>query len=453
MTAKLGKTTVWDVDRREHIIFLALVFVFYFFWSLAQPPLAAPDEGMRYQIPQFIFENGYLPHGAEEAIRNPQWGISYGFAPYISQILGVPLMKIAGIFTSAPGTLVVAARLVNVIFATLTVWISFKIAARLFGRRIYRLLFVVLVAFLPQFIFLSSYINNDMMAIFSTSLIVLAWVSGIKDRWPVKSCVILGIGMGLCALSYYNAYGFLLLSVVLFFASNLLLEKRSFREKEFRKSVYIVAGLFLAIAAWWFIRNYIIYDGDILGFRTTEHYQELYAIDKLKPSMVETIQRQGIPLGEMLVQRGWLLFTYLSMVGCFGAMDIWLPVWVYAVYTVIFAVGMAGCIMAFVRFARSGNTDGKRRKWLLGTCMVLAIVIPVVLSAYYSYTSDYQPQGRYILSCLIPLMLFMTVGIKTILEKICKSKKSVATALAVICLAVAGIAVYCYFGVLLPVYP
>ena len=94
MTAKLGKTTVWDVDRREHIIFLALVFVFYFFWSLAQPPLAAPDEGMRYQIPQFIFENGYLPHGAEEAIRNPQWGISYGFAPYISQILGVPLMKI-----------------------------------------------------------------------------------------------------------------------------------------------------------------------------------------------------------------------------------------------------------------------------------------------------------------------------------------------------------------------
>ncbi|WP_066646817.1 phospholipid carrier-dependent glycosyltransferase [Christensenella timonensis] len=453
MTAKLGKTTVWDVVRREHIIFLALVFVFYFFWSLAQPPLAAPDEGMRYQIPQFLFENGYLPHGAEEAIRNPQWGISYGFAPYVSQILGVPFMKIAGIYTSDPGTLVVAARLVNVIFATLTVWISFKIAARLFGRRIYRLLFVVLVAFLPQFIFLSSYINNDMMAIFSTSLIVLAWVSGIKDRWPVKSCVILGIGMGLCALSYYNAYGFLLLSVVLFFASNLLLEKRSFREKEFRKSVYIVAGLFLAIAAWWFIRNYIIYDGDILGFRTTEHYQELYAIDKLKPSMVETIQRQGIPLGEMLVQRGWLLFTYLSMVGCFGAMDIWLPVWVYAVYTVIFAVGMAGCIMALVRFARSGNTDGKRRKWLLGTCMVLAIVIPVVLSAYYSYTSDYQPQGRYILSCLIPLMLFMTVGIKTILEKICKNKKSVAIALAVICLAVAGIAVYCYFGVLLPAYP
>lgn len=453
MTAKLGKTTVWDVVRREHIIFLALVFVFYFFWSLAQPPLAAPDEGMRYQIPQFIFENGYLPHGAEEAIRNPQWGISYGFAPYVSQILGVPFMKIAGIFTSDPGTLVVAARLVNVIFATLTVWISFKIAARLFGRRIYRLLFVVLVAFLPQFVFLSGYINNDMMAIFSTSLIVLAWVSGIKDRWPVKSCVILGIGMGLCALSYYNAYGFLLLSVVLFFASNLLLEKRSFREKEFRKSVYIVAGLFLAIAAWWFIRNYIIYDGDILGFRTTEHYQELYAIDKLKPSMVETIQRQGIPLGEMLVQRGWLLFTYLSMVGCFGAMDIWLPVWVYAVYTVIFAVGIAGCIMALVRFARSGNPDGKRRKWLLGTCMVLAIVIPVVLSAYYSYTSDYQPQGRYILSCLIPLMLFMTVGIKTILEKICKNKKSVAIALAVICLAVAGIAVYCYFGVLLPAYP
>ncbi|MEA5002691.1 MAG: DUF2142 domain-containing protein [Christensenella sp.] len=407
---------------------------------------------MRYQIPQFIFENGYLPHGAEEAIRNPQWGISYGFAPYVSQIIGVLFMKIAGIFTGDAYAIFMAARLVNVIFATLTVWISFKIAEQLFAQRVYRLLFVVLVAFLPQFIFLSSYINNDMMAIFSTSLIVFAWVTGLKDGWPVKSCVVLGIGMGLCALSYYNAYGFLLLSVVLFFVSNLLLEKRSFREKEFRRSIYIVIILFAAIAAWWFIRNYMIYNGDILGFKTTEHYQELYAIDSLKPSMAETIQRAGIPLGQMLTGKGWLLFSYLSMVGCFGALDIWLPIWIYAVYSAIFAVGMIGCVMAFVAFVRSENTKEKRQKLLLGICMALAIVIPVVLSAYYSYTSDYQPQGRYVLSCLLPLMFFMTTGIKTIVEKICKSKKSEAIAVAVVCLAVAGIAIYCYAGVLWPAY-
>ncbi len=452
MTSNLGNKTFWDVIKREHVIFLILVFVFYFLWNLSLPPLAGPDEAMRYQIPQFIFNNGYLPHGGEQAIRNPQWGISYGFAPYISQMLGVPLMKITSIFTSDPGSLVVAARLVNTIFATLTVWISFKIAEHLFARKIYRTLFVVLVAFLPQFLFLSGYINNDMMAIFSTSLIILAWVGGIKDKWSLKSCVILGIGMGLCALSYYNAYGFLLLSVVLFFVSNLAVLKRSLREKELRRSIYMILILFVAIAAWWFVRNWIIYDGDILGFQTTEHYQELYAIDSLKPSMAETMQREGIPFMQMLTKKGWLLYSYLSMIGCFGAMDIWLPVWIYIIFTVIFAVGSVGCVMAFPAFVKSENTKQKQQKLLFGVCMLLAIVIPVVLSAYYSYTSDYQPQGRYVLSCLLPLMFFMTTGIKTILEKICGDKKSQAVIVGIVCLAVVCIGVYCCFGVLVPAY-
>lgn len=452
MDAEIGKKTIWDFLKREHIVFLALVFLFYFFWSLAQPPFAAPDEAMRYQIPQFIFHNGYLPHGAEEAIRNPQWGISYGFAPYFSQIIGVAFMKIAGLFTGDSYILFMAARLVNVIFATLTVWVCFKIAAHLFRQETYRWLFVILVAFLPQFVFLGTYINNDMMAIFSTSLIILAWATGLKEKWPLRSCVILGIGMGLCALSYYNAYGFLLLSAILFFVSNLLMDKRHFREREFRRKIYVVAGVFLAIAAWWFIRNYMIYDGDILGFATTERYQEMYASDALKPSLAQTMERQRVSLSNMLFSKGWLKITYLSMIGCFGSMDIWLPIWVYIVYTVIFAVGFAGCLASLIAFVKSENTAEKKKKWLLGICMAFAIVIPVLLSMYYSYASDYQPQGRYVLSCLLPLMFFVTAGIKTILDKLCKNRKTATVLVAVLATAIIAITLYCCFGVFLPAY-
>ena len=38
------------------------------------------------------------------------------------------------------------------------------------------------------------------------------------------------------------------------------------------------------------------------------------------------------------------------------------------------------------------------------------MLIPVLLSAHYSYTIDYQAQGRYIMSMLIPLMLIVSMG-------------------------------------------
>ena len=47
--------------------------------------------------------------------------------------------------------------------------------------------------------------------------------------------------------------------------------------------------------------------------------------------------------------------------------------------------------------------------------MALFCLITVSLSIYYSYTWDYQPQGRYILPVLIPLMFLVTSGV----QKLC----------------------------------
>ena len=42
--------------------------------------------------------------------------------------------------------------------------------------------------------------------------------------------------------------------------------------------------------------------------------------------------------------------------------------------------------------------------------LILCILIPFILSIKYSYSIDYQPQGRYVMSILIPIALFMSVG-------------------------------------------
>ena len=47
--------------------------------------------------------------------------------------------------------------------------------------------------------------------------------------------------------------------------------------------------------------------------------------------------------------------------------------------------------------------------------MALFCAITIGLGIYYSYAWEYQPQGRYILPVLIPLMYLVTLG----MEKLC----------------------------------
>ena len=68
--------------------------------------------------------------------------------------------------------------------------------------------------------YLSLYLNNDSFSIFTTALIVYGWIKGIKTNWNCKWCIFLGVAIGLCALTYYNAYGFILCSIIVYCMSS-----------------------------------------------------------------------------------------------------------------------------------------------------------------------------------------------------------------------------------------
>ena len=55
--------------------------------------------------------------------------------------------------------------------------------------------------------------------------------------------------------------------------------------------------------------------------------------------------------------------------------------------------------------------------------MVFLIMIPVFLFLYYVYYSDNQPQGRYLMPALYPLMYFVVLGWNNILTKTVKNEK------------------------------
>ena len=178
----------------------------------------APDEAMRMLIPEYIVSHHTLPNGMEESVRHPLWGFSYALYPYLTAIISSVFMAITSLFTKNAAALLTAARLTSVLSGTGTLIVVFLIGEELFERRESALLGGIFVGFLPQFVFLSCYVNNDSFAVFTVALIIYFWIRGMKSAFCKKDCIGLGAGCGLCALSYYNAYAYLLCSILLFFA-------------------------------------------------------------------------------------------------------------------------------------------------------------------------------------------------------------------------------------------
>ena len=151
---------------------------------------------------------------------------------------------------------------------------NIKISKKLF-KGVYKWLFVVLITLLPQVIYLGTYITNDALALFSISIIVYGWILGLERDWDWKSCITMAVGIGICALSYYNAYGYILCSIIIYFVSGYI---KKMNIKEFLKKGIAIFAIAFAIGGWWFVRSYIIYDGDFIAFNVQREYGEKYAI-------------------------------------------------------------------------------------------------------------------------------------------------------------------------------
>lgn len=429
-------------------IFLIGLFGYYLIWTVSQPYNSCPDEKMKWDICKYIAEHNSIPDGRDESIRDSIWGISYAFQPILTYMICAVFVKIASIFTTQQFVLVVAARLVSTISMTLTIYFVIKIANKLFkDKGIYKYLFIVFIAFQPITAFLASYINNDSTAILAISIIIYLWILGLESNWKTKHCILLGGAVGFCALTYYNAYGYILCSVLICLSSAVL---NKMGAKEIAKKALIVASVAFAVAGWWFVRNAIIYDGDILGTKTQNEYGDKYALEQYKPSVRKTPENSNESIWHMLDEDAWANTTAKSFVGIFGYHSILMSNKIYYSYLGLWLIGGLGCLLKFKDLFIYKKEE--KSKYILNYIFVIAIIIPILLSIIYSYTSDFQPQGRYIMGIIIPFVYFVVNGIQTMLEKFIKSEKIRNIIIIMIMLLIIAISFKAIFSYVRPAY-
>lgn len=407
------------------------------YFSFTTPFNSAPDEYMRYDLIQYLYNYGTLPHGGDPIIRNPIWGYSYGFFPYLAGILSAIFMKITSFFTTDTHLLITSARFTSVLCGSTALIFLFKIADKIFSTT-FKWVFICSIAFLPQFLYLSTYMNNDIIALMSIFIIIYYWILGTESSWNKNSIIGLSIGLSICLLSYYNAYGFILASILFYFIDCYL--KRIETSKKYKIACYLTLLCFI-FSGWFFIRNALLYDGDFFGLKTLATHQELYGTDLVNQ---KSLYEQGIPLRHMLINMYWLLDTFKSFIAFFGYMPLPVNNFIYLFYFFFFAFGLLSFI--YTQFSKEEKKIMNLYQLNFNICLLIGGLTSVLLSIYRSYTNDFQPQGRYVMAMLFPLVYFTTKGFEAM------PKKGKTIFLFSLCLCIIFILLFFYIMIFLNKY-
>ncbi len=411
------------MQKRERIIEVLVevgLFTVLFIWGMVQPIDKQPDERCRYVVPYYIMMHGKLPNGTVRELVMSTYGISYAFFPGLPYLVMAPVMKITSLFTHSSYAILMSARAVNMLAGAATWLFMIKTGRKLFKERLTAWFFALTAVLWPQVLFIFTYVNCDAFAYMSCAIMAYALVSGLREGWSVKNYVLLSVGVSVCALSYYNAYGMILGSVIVFVFSFFYQKKENSKQKkenskwafDLKKCLQIgltIVGLVFLFAGWWFIRNAVLYDGDFLGFEANRRSAEHYAIDTYKPSLKVTLQNSGNPVWCLLVNEQFRFLLKQSFFARFGNMDLLAPNYIIRGFKLILFVGILGLLL---RNRQKTFTGMKRLGFDIG--MLVAAVTAFVLTYWYSYSSDYQPQGRYLLPGLIPMLCLIFVGIQNI---------------------------------------
>lgn len=233
--------------------------------------------------------------------------------PYRGDVLGIHLVR-------ALGTLLGSA----------TVLLTFLIAREVFpDRSLVPTLACALVAFDPQFAFISGVVNNDNAITTTATLVLWCLVRWCRRGGTTPASIILGLGLGAALLAKTD--GILLIPFVAFVFVVDLLDRQNLRDRLARAA--IVAGLTIAIATWWFVRNWQLY-GDLLGW------------DAMLAANASMLRHPQIDVWSAL-RVLWLARG--TFWGAFGWTNVFLPSSVYRVLDLLTAVAVVGFVVCLRR--------------------------------------------------------------------------------------------------------
>lgn len=389
----------------------------------------APDEAMRALVPQCIINGNIFPSGYDKCSIYPIGNWSYAFYP---QMLGAYtsafFMKIAQILSLNAEAIYTSGRLASILFGLIAVGATGKTMGMIFRNSPnvmwYKSASMLLLGFWPQFAFISSYMNNDIVALAGVSIMFFGLTSGLIIGWNLRNTLVLTFGAVCCELGYLNSYGFILVAAICFATSCFVQHKDN--TKESKRLIALAFGI-CAIALLPFVTINIIRYHDPTGMSI--FHQRMQQWEQENGTILQQPWTGGI--GGLLYSSDYAQLLITSFVGYLGYMNIPIPFAGLIFYLAVALIGLGMCLNATSLLWKSSTFV-----WL-AFVSITGSLITLFLQLYHTLRVDYQPQGRYIIYILIPLILAITIGYAKTFPIQSKISKAIFVAIIVFYIVIA----------------
>ncbi|MBR5357475.1 MAG: hypothetical protein IK121_11205, partial [Lachnospiraceae bacterium] len=180
----------------------------------------------------------------------------------------------------------------------------------------------------------------------------------------------------------------------------------------FKKGLPIAAVVIL-LAGWWFIRNAVLYNGDVFALTARKACAQATGDPAWLLQMSKTYKNEGYSLFYMLFNSSYLPLVWRSFIAMFGPMIIPTHHLVYIAFALLFYASLIGLFVPY-KSSKLADFEGKKKLFIRLT-LIIGALIPAGLALFYSYSWDFQPQGRYYLPCLIPFFFLLTSGMEKLI--------------------------------------
>jgi 4-amino-4-deoxy-L-arabinose transferase-like glycosyltransferase len=377
-------------------LFVIIPLLVFLCWVLIVPFNKAPDEVAHFGLESFMAQYGRLPVSGEAklaALVGP-YSVYYGALPPLPYILGSLGVALATAIGSLQPYLF--ARLVSAACGMGTVFVSYKLACAMFPKnKLLQVSVPLTVLLIPQASFIFSYVNNDAFTIFAISLFYYCTIDIVNQGWTLKKAIRLGVVLGLSLLSKPNGYIVGPLAMVLFLSEGKRLVKTI--------KYWLTAGISaLLVSGWWFVRNYLLYNGDFLGIHTTSI-----------TTVPTSYHNKGFTLVGFLRHSPFVEWSFKSSLAVFDYMTVFLPKWYYSLMLILALLGLIGLILAICI-----GKNGPKHRNLIIFYFALAIILATALSIWSSYNNDFQAQGKYLYTAFLPFVILFSYGLHGLFELI-----------------------------------
>ena len=270
------------------------------------------------------------------------------------------------------------ARFFSIALGALTVFFTYRIGRTIFpARPAIALCAALLVAFNPQFLFLSAAVNNDNLVTMLSAAGLLLAVTALAQRTPQgdqaapswQLVALMGGVAGLAMLSKLSG----LFTPLLVGAALTIIAWRLRSWRAWLGFAALAGGTACLVAGWYYVRNQILF-GDPLALS----------------AMFDILPRRAFPptTDELLARAQGIWRSYWAVFGWFNVVT---ADWIYAVFTGLTLAGLAGLLLSGPLARLTRRTRAAVDPWQVALLIGLSAGILLLL---WRWAQMRYPQGR-----------------------------------------------------------